>query len=63
MPDKKPRSMWKGKGHTEKPTCPHCGEDLRRIYMIKKCSTSKEAIGWGCRECQYQIWDKQKESE
>ena len=56
-PKFKPRSPWKGRGKTEKPTCPHCGEDLRRSYEIKKCSTSKKPYGWHCKTCKHQEWD------
>lgn len=53
----KPRSPWKGRGKTEKPSCPDCGGDMRRSYELKECSTSKTPYGWHCKKCKYQTFD------
>lgn len=54
------RVCFKGRGKTERPTCPTCGEDLKRSYeAIKQDSGKWVKIPYGhhCKECKYQIFD------
>jgi hypothetical protein len=54
----KPRSRFKGRGKTEKPSCPQCGEDMLRSYEAKKGKKNKIPYGWHCSTCRHQEWDK-----
>lgn len=54
------RVCFKGRGKTERPTCPTCGEDLKRSYeAIKQDSGKWVKIPYGhhCKECKYQTFD------
>lgn len=61
MADK--RTHFKGRGKTERPVCPRCGDDLKRSYEsfeIKKGTWSKKPYGWHCSKCKYQIFDSRE---
>jgi len=60
------RIHFKGRGKTEKPTCPTCNADLSRSYesfLLKsateteKATWSKRPYGWHCKKCKFQRWD------
>ena len=63
----KKRIHFKGRGHTERPTCLTCNQDLSRSYESfelkqargdKKAVWSKRPYGWHCKKCKYQIFDE-----
>jgi hypothetical protein len=57
---KKCRSIWKGRGETERPVCPTCGDDLKRSYESVKQENGKWKkipYGWHCKEDNYQVFD------
>ena len=56
------RIHFKGRGKTERPVCPKCGEDLKRTYTRVWNPKTKRGTfvtsGWECEKDQYKIWDK-----
>lgn len=52
------RNHFKGRGDTERPTCPHCQKDLKRSYTLAEdWKKGKVPYGWNCRKCKYQTFD------
>ncbi len=55
----------KGRGKTERPTCPYCTEDLdraaTRTYNSEKKNSPQKSFGWVCLKCNYIIWDNKKD--
>jgi|GEM_PF-4092612 len=55
----KPRPRFKGRGKTERPICPKCGEDLKRSYeTAEEWKKGKVPYGWHCKKCKHQEWDE-----
>jgi ssDNA-binding Zn-finger/Zn-ribbon topoisomerase 1 len=57
MPEK--RIHYKGRGETTRPTCPHCGEDLKASYenRTEEGKTKLFRYGSHCVKCKYQEWN------
>ena len=53
------RIHYKGRGETERPTCPYCEADLKRSYESIKQGAKwiKVPYGYHCLKCKYQIFD------
>jgi hypothetical protein len=54
------RIHFKGRGKTERPVCPQCGEDLQRSYTYQKKPNGKwqyVSTGWECTEHRYKEWN------
>jgi C4-type Zn-finger protein len=55
------RVHFKGRGKKTRPTCPKCGEDLKRSYVYSWNSETKKgnftATGWECVPCKYKQFD------
>ena len=55
----------KGQGETERPTCPHCKQDLDRAsireYNKEKGTQPYKSFAWVCVECNYIRWDKESQ--
>lgn len=50
------RIRFKGRGQTTRPTCPHCGEDLKVSLEHVKGKAPKR-YGHHCLKCKYQTFD------
>jgi len=52
------RIHYKGRGKTERPTCPHCGEDMKVSLEYVKGGAPRR-FGVHCTACEYEVFDKQ----
>lgn len=50
------KKRFKGRGKTERPVCPQCGEDMK-VSLEYKRGESPERYGVHCRACKIEIWD------